>query len=1169
LAIDRIVNIIFRWLEEHPEVPAQIAAKIDLLSSRTDVANRTYLKAAQSVLEFVERQRLFRGEIDAGIPGLEKFGKKAMDLTAIQTELAIRLRQPIHTIEEATHRTLPGIGEALEKSGVIARLAAGDTQAALQGIGIISDQLSRQMAGISLPRINRALDAFRKSMGLTREDIIKSFYIAYIAHQRSTDQMSRAVHELVGAESDAFSRISDVIERSAETREASTDVQIEAARRGLSAYKQIYDQIVSEEEFLSGWRKKTFEEYMKQKERERLLAEETAKAEMIAEKYGAEVAAVTGEKAVAAAIKRAAAGEDLSKALAEEREKHDRLVAAARQERSEFLKNIETTNVAGKVSDKFAEAVANLTNKEAEQEEETVTLYDKIKFLGRTLKHSSDLYGQLADAWMESTEEGVRTTYQLVKAETDREKVLDEVARAVVQGKGAISEELQAKLDSVQASEEWGDVVDSLSKKIRKQILATKEAADGTDDWGKKIGSFGRRLDRIGVRIGWLSYRTVMMGRIIMRVFTRILRTVTQVYRWIFRKTVEVVKSMANWTRQLEIVATAMALLEAAGLATSEGMSFLGDTVNRLVTLGPRFQAIWVGMQAQLAGIMALVAEGMLPYLEELYSALQELTAAPWFQQLVRDIADAFYGEAMPAISQFIQQLQDDLGPGIVEAARSLGELAAAFVTELLPALIAIIPEIVPRVVNAFSRLIDILPELIEKLPDLISALMDAIPAMAQLVLAISPLIPVISGVIRALGPLAPVLIGVGMALYFLGPILNTIGTILEGVGWLFGKIGVTAAASEGGILAAAQSLGMFLAKIAPVIGIITQVIALLLNWNDAMQGKLAPGVKRFIDITGIATGGLTGLAMAVGAIAPPIGALILAIEGIILAITHWREIVDALTGAWNWFVSVLQPVIDAIRSAASTVADFFMPILQALWNVVQQVGYVFYQLGRVFYELGRVIMSLVLLPFKLLWQHVLRPLWNFLSGLFMTAWNAIIAVLTRLYNIAIKPVIDALTWLWKNVLEPVVTFIRDTVLGVLNRFADALRTVGDWLGGVANALGSVVDWLGSICFRHAAADADKFSRSLDRTESQISSFLRASRDVRSVLQDTFTEVGGFESPEITVTAGARTVQQQTTQYVTVPVTIYVSSVSAEVDLDELAAAVSRGVGDAVRRRLA
>jgi len=351
----------------------------------------------------------------------------------------------------------------------------------------------------------------------------------------------------------------------------------------------------------------------------------------------------------------------------------------------------------------------------------------------------------------------------------------------------------------------------------------------------KRTEHLGRAFTRAGWRVGffgWILQNTVKM----------MIRFVTT----IFDAMKKIVQVSADWPESLGKVALALGLLQSQGLLTAESQSLLQDTMTRLITLGPKFQALWAGFEAIWIAVATILTEKVLPAMLS----------------------------GMSSLVKWIVANQD-----------RLANLAETFFSQIIPAMI------------------------------------DAIPAVVSFIEALIPLLPTIIAIIKALGPWAPALLLIGMSLSALGPVLTVIGSLISGLGILFSTYAgqsIAAALASGtfwqSLAAVIFNVGLFVAQIAPVLPMIAQIILLVANWGDVLAGTLSPNVKQIIDALGALSVSLTLLAVAIEAISGPVGWILLIIEGIILAITHWKEIVDALTESWARFWKSITDPLGAFR---------------------------------------------------------------------------------------------------------------------------------------------------------------------------------------------------------------------------------------------------------------
>ena len=180
-------------------------------------------------------------------------------------------------------------------------------------------------------------------------------------------------------------------------------------------------------------------------------------------------------------------------------------------------------------------------------------------------------------------------------------------------------------------------------------------------------------------------------------------------------------------------------------------------------------------------------------------------------------------------------------------------------------------------------------------------------------------------------------------------------------------------------------------------------------NLNEAMvQSALTiiPSLITMISSVSTLTQSWTGIQAALNVVmdANPIALVILAIAAL----------VAALIILWNY----CPPFRDAIIAVASALSAGLGVAITAVRNALEYV-----------------------------WNNVLVPLGNFLTGTLLAAWNTLANGISWAYNNILKPVFDALKWVWDNIIKPIAEAIGAVVGAVTGFF-------GGGGGGTSNAPG-------------------------------------------------------------------------------------------------------------------
>jgi hypothetical protein len=214
-----------------------------------------------------------------------------------------------------------------------------------------------------------------------------------------------------------------------------------------------------------------------------------------------------------------------------------------------------------------------------------------------------------------------------------------------------------------------------------------------------------------------------------------------------------------------------------------------------------------------------------------------------------------------------------------------------------------------------------------------------------------------------------------------------------------------------------------------------------------------------------------------------PIGTYL--VEGFI---TAWDATKEAMSNLWNnvlvplgaFLVDVFVKAWEAVSKVMSWVnTNIFKPIgdfLVFMWKqVLVPLGKIIWDvLGIMFENVGKIISSF--------YNNVIKPLANFFVVNLKPAIDAVSAVLNFLWTKAIVPLAEVIsvklrealnkakadftalmkvvTWLWQNILKPLVTFIGGVFSTVFN---NAFEMMGDVIDGATLAFKGLMDFITGV----------------------------------------------------------------------------------------------------------
>jgi hypothetical protein len=202
-----------------------------------------------------------------------------------------------------------------------------------------------------------------------------------------------------------------------------------------------------------------------------------------------------------------------------------------------------------------------------------------------------------------------RTTGAMIGQEVMTKKVAAAIVTAGFDTTKLTAEQ-QKQYESLLSTVRGGDMLAKEIMGIRQEQegLTGKTAKLNTtfDKWANKIGS-------VGMRLGWLSFRMTMIGRM---VTTYLMKPIQMV-----------IQTLTQWDKSIEQVGMSLGYLAAFGMdPTGERAAYLEGTMNDLIDVGPRFTAAWGYMQSVLIDLITAVGKPLIDLWYGIGDALRALT---------------------------------------------------------------------------------------------------------------------------------------------------------------------------------------------------------------------------------------------------------------------------------------------------------------------------------------------------------------------------------------------------------------------------------------------------------------------------------------------------------------------------------------------------------------
>jgi len=458
--------------------------------------------------------------------------------------------------------------------------------------------------------------------------------------------------------------------------------------------------------------------------------------------------------------------------------------------------------------------------------------------------------------------------------------------------------------------------------------MQSRKAEEGR----KRLELFGRALFRAGMRVGWLAYRLVMIGRIVLRWFTDPIR--------------RGISLLKDWERTLVDTAFALGFLASRGYLSAEAQEFMLKVMGKLPEAGMTLQSILALLQtalvylaavavSKLTGGLVRLGETMLrmaeraepvllPLFESINKVLAEISGLiervgiPALESFVRGILDVVGGivwllgviePILPHLAYFIGLAAGlspiliaigtalyFLSPALMAAGSLLSWLATTALAPLLPILIAVVAAITAAVA-VFKWL--------EGTIGPIPALIAAVAAAFTVGLVTFKLATIALAALGGVGAVvSPALVAVGTAMGTAGalamPVIPIIlalaaAALAVGAAFLMAGIGVKMA-SEGLILLLASllTLSPAIPSLFVAAAGLTAIAAAGLTLIPAMFGLIG------------ASAGLFALATGITALASSIMVLVAAAEAFERVGGVVEKIVGGVAGAVSWLGGAL-----------------------------------------------------------------------------------------------------------------------------------------------------------------------------------------------------------------------------------------------------------------------
>lgn len=209
--------------------------------------------------------------------------------------------------------------------------------------------------------------------------------------------------------------------------------------------------------------------------------------------------------------------------------------------------------------------------------------------------------------------------------------------------------------------------------------------------------------------------------------------------------------------------------------------------------------------------------------------------------------------------------------------------------------------------------------------------------------------------------------------------------------------------------------------------------------------------MKPLSNVFGLITKGVSGLGLG-----PMVGIVAAVVVGIMALVKAFKNLYENSEP----FRKTVYSLMDGIKGTFLSVLESLKEILLQLWDVLKVAwNEVLVPIFNLIVDIFEAVLPSVMSILDVLWNNVLSPIIEGLVKILRPILGVIIDVIKALVSI-IGVVIDAIKWLWDYLLEPLVKFLLDIVVGAIKVLGAAVEFVINFILGIFISL---VDGLAAI----------------------------------------------------------------------------------------------------------